>query len=254
MTGSRREQRKRIARLRRWLTAAAALTATVLLAGAPAHAFLARPALFAAIGNATKAPNGWLQLCATNAEECKPTADQAREMTLTPDLLQQLYEINKYVNDRVVWTSDAELYGTEERWAYPLDRGDCEDMVLLKRKMLAKAGWPLGALLITIVEERGQEKQGENQGGNQGKTRHAVLTVRSDHGEMILDNQTPEILFWYETSYRYLSRQSAVDPNVWVSYGAAQARPAIAVAAPPRPVALPPASPFDLPPPLGIKP
>lgn len=234
MTGSCRKQRKRIARLCRWSTAAAALTATVLLAGAPAHAFLARPALFAAIGNAIKAPNGWLQLCAANAEECKPAADQAREITLTPDMLQQLYEINKYVNDRVVWTSDAELYGTTERWAYPLDRGDCEDMVLLKRKMLAKAGWPLGALLITIVEERGQWKP--------ERTRHAVLTVRSDRGEMILDNQTPEILFWYETNYRYLSRQSAADPNVWVSFSAEQAKPARDLA------------PLPLPPPLEIKP
>ncbi|WP_187437393.1 transglutaminase-like cysteine peptidase [Bradyrhizobium rifense] len=247
MTGSCREQRNAVARLGRWLMAAVALTATVSLDGAPAHAFLARPALFAAIGNATKAPNGWLQLCAANAEECKPTAGQAREMTLTPDLLQQLYEINKYVNDRVIWTSDAELYGATERWAYPLDRGDCEDMVLLKRRMLAKAGWPVGALLITIVEERGRDK-------TRDKTRHAVLTVRSDRGEMILDNQTPEILFWYETSYRYLSRQSAADPNVWVSYGAEQAGPTIATAASQLPVALPPASPFDLPPPLGIKP
>jgi predicted transglutaminase-like cysteine proteinase len=244
MTGFCSEQRNAVARLRRRTIAAAALTATVLLDGAPAHAFLARPALFAAIGNTTKAPNGWLQLCTANAEECKPTADQARDMTLTPALLQQLYEINKYVNDRVVWTSDAELYGVTERWAYPLDRGDCEDMVLLKRKMLAKAGWPVGALLITIVAERGQ--------GNQGTTRHAVLTVRSDRGEMILDNQTPEILFWYETSYRYLSRQTATDPNVWVSYGAEQAKPAITAAASPTWVSAP--SPFDLPPPLGIKP
>jgi predicted transglutaminase-like cysteine proteinase len=219
----------------------AAVAAIVLVGGAPAHAFLARPALFAAIGSATKAPNGWLQLCAANAEECRPTADQARDVTLTPDLLQQLYEINKYVNDRVIWISDAELYGATERWAYPLDRGDCEDMVLLKRRLLAKAGWPLGALLITIVEERGQEK-----------TRHAVLTVRSDRGEMILDNQTPEILFWYETSYRYLSRQSAADPNVWMSYGTGQAKPAITVAAAPFALA-PPAAPLDLPPPLGIK-
>ena len=42
---------------------------------------------------------------------------------------------------------------------------------------------------------------------------------------MILDNQTPEILFWYETKYRYLSRQSATDPNVWVAFGAEQPRP-----------------------------
>lgn len=219
---------------------AAAVLAAAQLNGPPAQAFLVRPALFAAIGSATKAPNGWLQLCATNAEECRPTADQAREVTLTPELLQQLYEINKHVNDRVTWTSDAELYGTTERWAYPLDRGDCEDMVLLKRRMLAKAGWPVGTLLITIVEERGRER-----------TRHAVLTVRSDRGEMILDNQTPEILFWYETSYRYLSRQSATDPNVWVSYGDEQAKPAMTVA--PLRVALPHDVPFDLPPPLGIK-
>ncbi|WP_342740603.1 transglutaminase-like cysteine peptidase [Bradyrhizobium sp. B117] len=167
-------------RLRAWIAAAAA--ALFAWDALPAHAFLTRPALFAAIGSATKAPNGWLQLCAANADECKPSADQARDVTLTPELLQQLYEINKYVNDRVTWTSDAELYGKTERWAYPLDRGDCEDMVLLKRKLLAKAGWPQGALLITIVEERGQTR-----------TRHAVLTVRSDRGEMILDNQTPEI-------------------------------------------------------------
>ena len=226
-------------RLGAWTAAAAVAAATFAWDVLPAHAFLARPALLAAIGNATKAPSGWLQLCATNADECKPLADQARDVTLTPDLLQQLYEINKYVNDRVTWTSDSELYGKTERWAYPLDRGDCEDMVLLKRRLLAKAGWPQGALLITIVEERGQTG-----------TRHAVLTVRSDHGEMILDNQTPEILFWYETNYHYLSRQSATDPNVWVAFGAGQGRPAIEVASAPAPLA----ASFPLPPPLGIKP
>jgi len=80
--------------------------------------------------------------------------------------------------------------------------------------MLAKAGWPQGSLLITTVEEPGP-----------AKGRHAVLTVRSDRGEMILDNQTPEILFWYETKYRYLSRQSATDPNVWVAFGSEQPKP-----------------------------
>ncbi|MGY4445955.1 putative transglutaminase-like cysteine proteinase [Bradyrhizobium sp. i1.3.1] len=154
----------------------------------PAHAFLARPTLFAAIGAATKAPSGWQQFCAENAEDCRPGADQARDVVLTPELLQQLYETNKYVNDRVAWTSDDALYGKAERWTLPLDRGDCEDIVLLKRKMLAKLGWPQGSLLITTVEEPGP-----------AKGRHAVLTVRSDRGEMILDNQTPEILFWYET-------------------------------------------------------
>jgi predicted transglutaminase-like cysteine proteinase len=212
MTRFRAKERAAAARGRAWTAAGLALLC--LSSAHPAHAFLARPALFAALGGVTKAPSGWLQFCGENAEECRPGADQTREVTLTPELLQQLYEINKYANDRVKWTSDTELYGKMERWAYPLDRGDCEDIVLLKRQLLAKAGWPPGSLLITPVEERGADKG-----------RHAVLTVRSDRGEMILDNQTPEILFWYETRYRFLTRQSATDPNIWVSFSAAQAKP-----------------------------
>jgi predicted transglutaminase-like cysteine proteinase len=65
----------------------------------------------------------------------------------------------------------------------------------------------MSALLITTVEEQGANKR-----------RHAVLTVRTDRGELILDNQTPEVLFWYETNYRFLTRQTATDPNVWVSF------------------------------------
>ena len=80
--------------------------------------------------------------------------------------------------------------------------------------MLATAGWPMSTLLITTVEERGANKG-----------RHAVLTVRTDRGELILDNQTPEILFWYETNYRYLTRQTPADPNVWVSFRTEQPKP-----------------------------
>ncbi|MBA7468060.1 hypothetical protein ES707_03301 [subsurface metagenome] len=191
---------------------AALLAGALLLASAPAHSFLARPVIFAALGSATIAPSGWLQFCARDPGECKPAADAPRDVILTPDLLQQLFSINGYVNDRVKWASDAELYGKAEHWAYPLDRGDCDDIVLLKRRLLARAGWPTSTLLITTVDDP-----------NSG--RHAVLTVRTDRGEMILDNQTPEILFWYETGYRYLARQSATDPNLWVSFAAQPMRP-----------------------------
>ena len=187
--------------------AAASVVVAALASSMPACGFLARPVIFAHLGTVTMAPSGWLQFCAENAGECRPAADAPRDVILTPDLLQQLHSINSYANNRVKWTPDAELYGKIERWAFPLDRGDCEDIVLLKRRLLAEAGWPMSALLITTVEER-----------NADKGRHAVLTVRSDRGEMILDNETPEILFWYETNYRYLARQSPSDPNVWVSF------------------------------------
>jgi predicted transglutaminase-like cysteine proteinase len=199
---------------------AASWAAIVLFASAPAYGFLARPVIFAAIGAAAKAPSGWLRFCAANPDECRPTGEEPRDVVLTPDLLQQLFSINAYANDRVKWTSDAELYGKIEHWAYPLDRGDCEDIVLLKRRLLAKAGWPIGALLITTVEDPAAKNE-----------RHAVLTVRTDRGELILDNQTPEILFWYETNYRYLLRQSPADPNVWVSFLAEQPRPGPVLAA-----------------------
>jgi predicted transglutaminase-like cysteine proteinase len=206
--------RRKISTAHNWKIFAAACAAVVLFSSAPAYSFLARPVIFAALGTVAKAPTGWLKFCEENPEECRPMAEERRNLELTPELLQQLFSINAYVNDRVRWTSDAELYGKIERWTYPLDRGDCEDMVLLKRRLLAKAGWPLGTLLITTVEEPAARNG-----------RHAVLTVHTDRGELILDNQTPEILFWYETNYRYLTRQSPTDPNVWVSFLAQQPRP-----------------------------
>jgi len=87
--------------------------------------------------------------------------------------------------------------------------------VLLKRKMLIDAGWPREALLITVV----RDKKGEG---------HAVLTVKSDKGEFVLDNQNEEVLAWTETGYRFVKRQSQSDPNLWVSLG--DSRPAVSTA------------------------
>lgn len=193
---------------------AACFAAVALMVSVPAHGFLSRPVLFAVLDTVTEAPSGWRQFCAAHPDECRPSTDAPRNVVLTPDLLQQLFSINSFANSRVRWTKDSELYNKPEHWAYPLDRGDCEDIVLLKRRLLAEAGWPLGALLITVVEEP-----------HAANNRHAVLTVRTDRGEFILDNQTPEVLFWYETNYRYLMRQSTTDPRIWLSFLDNQPRP-----------------------------
>jgi predicted transglutaminase-like cysteine proteinase len=105
-----------------------------------------------------------------------------------------------------------------EKWTYPEDGyGDCEDYVLLKRRMLMQLGWPREALLITVVRDH----KGDG---------HAVLTVRTNKGEMILDNQVADILLWADTGYRYIKRQSQSDPNIWISLG--DTRPTPYVAAP----------------------
>lgn len=55
---------------------------------------------------------------------------------------------------------------------------------------------------------------------------HAVLTVKTDRGEFVLDNQNEDVMAWNETGYRFVKRQSQTDPNLWVSLN--EGRPAMA--------------------------
>jgi predicted transglutaminase-like cysteine proteinase len=173
---------------------------------------------YVAVGEVTRPPIGWVQFCEERPWECKVEAHEPRDVQLTKVAFKELDRVNRYVNDHVKPMTDLEHYGVIEKWAYPEDGyGDCEDYVLLKRRMLMQLGWPREALLITVV----RDKKGEG---------HAVLTVRSDKGEFILDNQEAEILPWSDTGYRYVKRQSQSDPNVWVSLG--DNRPTTYVASP----------------------
>jgi predicted transglutaminase-like cysteine proteinase len=173
---------------------------------------------YIAVGEVTRPPIGWVQFCEERPGECKTEATEARDVQLTNVAFKELDRVNRYVNDHVKPMTDLEHYGVVEKWAYPEDGyGDCEDYVLLKRRMLMQLGWPREALLITVV----RDKKGDG---------HAVLTVRSSKGEFILDNQEAEILPWSDTGYRYVKRQSQSDPNVWVSLG--DNRPTTYVASP----------------------
>ena len=76
--------------------------------------------------------------------------------------------------------------------------------MLEKRRELAAKGISLSNLLITVV----RKPDGEG---------HAVLTVRTDKGDFILDNLSDSVKAWGETDYRYLKRQSSVNTGRWVS-------------------------------------
>jgi len=131
----------------------------------------------------------------------------ARDVVMTPKAWNDLAQINEWVNDNVLPNTDEEHWGMIEHWSYPDDGyGDCDNYVLLKRKMLIEAGWPREAPLITVVRDR----HGDG---------HAVLTVKTDRGEFILDNETRDIVLWWETGYQFVKRQSQTDPNIWVSLG-----------------------------------
>ena len=172
--------------------------------------------LFITLGAPTRPPIGWLDFCVEYAPECEAKPLEARDVVLTPKAWKDLARINKWVNDSVWPITDMDHWGVVERWNYPDDGyGDCEDYVLLKRKMLWQAAWPRQALLITVV----RDQKGEG---------HAVLTVKTDKGEFILDNQQEDVQLWSDSGYRFVKRQSQNDPNVWIALG--DPRPATATA------------------------
>ena len=172
--------------------------------------------LFISVGDTTKAPIGWVEFCVEYDPECKTKSSQPRDVVFSAQAWNDLERINLHINNHIKPMTDLEHWGVVERWNYPDDGyGDCEDYVLAKRRMLMQAGWPREALLITVV----RDKHGDG---------HAVLTVKFDKGEYVLDNQNDQILPWSDTGYRFVKRQSQADPNVWLSLGEPRAAPATA--------------------------
>jgi predicted transglutaminase-like cysteine proteinase len=190
-----------------------ALAALLALAGT---ASANERVIYASIGDSSRAPIGWVEFCADNPSDCRTTTSQPRDIVMTQTAWKDLVRVNRWVNETIKPMTDQEHWGVIERWSYPTDGyGDCEDYVLLKRKMLVEAGWPREALLITVV----RDKKGDG---------HAVLTVKSDKGEFILDNQNESVLAWQDTGYRFVKRQSQADQNIWVALG--DTRPNVATA------------------------
>jgi predicted transglutaminase-like cysteine proteinase len=172
------------------------------LRGNPA---LSAPASAPTGGNVS-VPIGWVEFCAdaANAGDCVVEPAQARDVVMTRAVQKLVDRINRNVNAAIAPISDMENYGVEERWAYPTNgRGDCEDYVLLKRRLLIEAGVPRQSLLVTVVRDRAGEG-------------HAVLTLTTTKGDYILDNKRDDLRLWTATGYAFVKRQSQEDPNRWV--------------------------------------
>jgi predicted transglutaminase-like cysteine proteinase len=151
----------------------------------------------------TSIPVGHAEFCKSRPSECAPNSEIVPAVSLTEGLWQQLLTVNASVNQAVVPVTDQNLYQVAEFWTYPNGYGDCEDYVLAKRRTLIDAGWPASALLIAVV------KQASGEG-------HAVLMVRTDRGDLVLDNQVGSIDLWSSTPYQYVKRQSQADAGKWV--------------------------------------
>jgi predicted transglutaminase-like cysteine proteinase len=163
----------------------------------------------ATAGNASQ-PIGHYEFCLGHRAECAVKSKTEKRVQLTPSRWNTLVAVNQAVNTAVSPATDQEMFGKAEVWSYPTEKGDCEDFVLLKRRELISRGWPTGALLITVV------RQSNGDG-------HAVLTVLTDRGDLVLDNLQAGIKVWNQTDYQFVKRQSEFNSGKWVSIEDARA-------------------------------
>jgi predicted transglutaminase-like cysteine proteinase len=188
----------------------AALALAVVAGGHPAPAQADQ--LSAATRGRASPPPAFLAFCSRHPSECARSGPATRSVQLTPDRLRELQEVNSHVNWTISEMSDMDHHGREDVWSIPTDgRGDCEDFALLKRKLLIQRGWPSAALLMTVVATASGEG-------------HAVLTVVTSSGDLILDNKTSRVALWSQTGYLFFTRLSQDNPRLWVAIGSGNAR------------------------------
>jgi len=88
--------------------------------------------------------------------------------------------VNSIMNSKR-YVSDSKNYGQNDYWATPVEffkrGGDCEDFAIAKYTALRMLGVPENRMRIAIVQDL------------QKNIPHAILTVYTDQGAMVLDNQ-----------------------------------------------------------------
>ncbi|WP_137132151.1 transglutaminase-like cysteine peptidase [Rhizobium sp. FY34] len=159
------------------------------LRGQYTHIQVAQPVL---------APFGFVSYCVKNQEDCQP-ATGPTTIGWNYGKLRELRSVNYQVNRSIRPVNDAA--GTDQ-WQASVSNGDCEDYVLTKRRELLKRGWPASAMRIAVAMTP------DNVG-------HAVLIVRTDSGDLVLDNRTNSILNWRETDLSWVMIQSGDNPLFW---------------------------------------
>ena len=168
-----------------------------------AGATFAQSAASMVITSETTQPIGHYELCQRLPSECRVLRNNVNAVKLNQANWSRIIDVNAAVNSMIKPVTDQDMWGKEEVWSYPANKGDCEDYVLLKRKLLMKAGFAEGNLLITVVRQ--QDGSG-----------HAVLTIATDQGDYVLDNLRGEVRLWSQTGYAFLKRQSSANSGRWV--------------------------------------
>ncbi|CAA9305236.1 MAG: hypothetical protein AVDCRST_MAG90-78 [uncultured Microvirga sp.] len=191
------------------LAKAALVGLTLVIGGATTQAqtVASLPSASKVVEKSTAKPVlAWTKFCDRHPEECAVDVAEPATITMTADMWRTIMAVNRRVNTRIRPMTDKAHWGVVDSWDFPEDgAGDCEDYQLLKRRMLVERGLPRRAMRMTVVIDE----------LNEG---HAVLMIRTDRGDYILDNKTSAVLPWEQTGYVFVKREGQ-DNTAWVSLG-----------------------------------
>jgi predicted transglutaminase-like cysteine proteinase len=159
------------------------------------------------------APFSFVKFCLDYPGDCPKSAGAGR-IRLTTGRMAVLTSVNRAVNNAILPTPDTSAF---RYWRLNVDAGDCNSFAVQKRHELIRRGWPAAALALTVAKT----PWGEG---------HLVVTVRTDQGDLVLDNLRSNIVSWQRTGYDWIMRQSERNPQYWVDLDGGKAGPVYAAA------------------------
>jgi predicted transglutaminase-like cysteine proteinase len=167
-------------------------TERAMRSATPAHLPEGRPML---------APMGYIVFCVQNRAACMPSAG-TDQVQLTGSRRSELFQVNRSVNRAITPRLDVGRGYSADKWDLEPATGDCKDFALTKRQRLVANGWPARSLRLATA----QTASGEG---------HTVLVVRTDSGDVVLDNRRDSIMDWQSAGLWFVGIQSARNPKLW---------------------------------------
>jgi predicted transglutaminase-like cysteine proteinase len=151
----------------------------------------------------TLAPMAFTRFCLQYPSDCETQRFADDRIELSEMRRSELETINRTVNSSIHPERNEDgLAG--EKWLLSPLRGDCNDYAVTKRHQLMTRGWPARTVLLSeVVTVSGEH--------------HLVTVVRTNGGDLVLDNLTDQIIPWSRTPYRWVRIQTPKNPNYWAS-------------------------------------
>jgi predicted transglutaminase-like cysteine proteinase len=151
---------------------------------------------FISPGRRVVAPFAHVVFCTRFPAECKPSAAAAMIM-LDQHTILELGDVNTKVNRSIRGVDEA-----TDQWDINVTSGDCEDYALTKRSRLIAMGMSPSALRIAVALTF-------------SGIGHAVLVVRTDRGDIVLDSRTNQIKYWSKVDLHWRMIHSGENPRIW---------------------------------------